>query len=184
MLHERLSQICHANQGVHSSSDRLHEIGTHNKGIRSTYLCHPKDISAMFSEHAKFTKNMVGEEVAKSLAKFSQNSKYRPSTFTNIHPTAPSSSSTPSTSVTQPPYGIPLNYFCGQTPPTQNTSMTLYTPEPVPISTIPPTSAILGQASVVPPFAPTGTGGNTAIGVRYVAPHAPHAPPPPHRPFE
>jgi hypothetical protein len=37
-----------------------------------------EDISAMFSEHAKFTRDMVGEEVTKGLTKFSQNSKYHP----------------------------------------------------------------------------------------------------------
>jgi hypothetical protein len=131
----------------------------------------------MFSKHVKFTRNMVGDEVAKGLAKFSQNSKYQPSTFGTTNPTTPSSSATPSTSATQPPYGMPLNYFGGQTPQSQNTSMTLYMSEPIPISTIPPTSVIPGQASVVPPFAPLGTGRNTATGIRYVAPHAPHAPP-------
>jgi hypothetical protein len=38
----------------------------------------PEDVSAMFFEHVKFTRNMVGEEIAKGLAKFSQNSKYQP----------------------------------------------------------------------------------------------------------
>jgi hypothetical protein len=55
--------------------------------------------------------------------------------------------------------------------------MTLYTPEPVPIYSIPPTSAIPGQASVVPPFAPLDADSNNASGVRYATPHAPHEPP-------
>jgi hypothetical protein len=43
---------------------------------------------------------MVWEEIAKGLAKFSQNSKYQPTTIATTHPTAPSSLATPSTSVT------------------------------------------------------------------------------------
>jgi hypothetical protein len=30
----------------------------------------------MFSKHVKFARNMVGEQIAKGLNKFSQNSKY------------------------------------------------------------------------------------------------------------
>jgi hypothetical protein len=127
----------------------------------------------MFSEHVKFTRNMVGEEIAKCLAKFSQNSKYQPATFATTHSTAPSSSVTPSTSATPPTYGMSLNYFRGQTLPVHNTSMTLYTPEPVPISTIPPTSTIPGLVNFMPPLASTGAGGNAAGGVRYTTPHAP-----------
>jgi hypothetical protein len=104
----------------------------------------PEDVSAMFSEHVKFTRNMVGEEIAKGLAKFSQNSKYQPTTVATAHPTTLSSSATPSTSATQPLYGMPLNYFGGQTPLAYNTSMTLYTLEPVPISSTPPTLVIPG----------------------------------------
>jgi hypothetical protein len=122
---------------------------------------------------------MVGDEVDKGLTRFSQNSKYQPTTFTTAHPMTPGSSATPSTSVTQPPYGMPLNYLGGQTPPAHNTSTTLYTSEPVPVSSIPPTSAIPDQANFVPPFAPMSAGSNTAAtGVRYAAPQAPHAPPP------
>jgi hypothetical protein len=127
----------------------------------------------MFSEHVKFTRNMVGEEIAKCLAKFSQNSKYQPATFATTYSTTPSSSVTPSTSTIPPPYGMPLNYFSGQTLPVHNTSMPLYTPEPVPISTILPTSAIPGQANFMPPLASTGVGGNAAGGVQYTTPHAP-----------
>jgi hypothetical protein len=71
---------------------------------------------------------MVEEEIAKGLTKFSQNSKYQPATFVTTHPKAPSSSTTPNTSATPPPYGMPLNYFSGQTPLVHSTSMTLYTP--------------------------------------------------------
>jgi hypothetical protein len=83
-------------------------------------LSHPstsvtyKDVSAMFSEHDKLTRNMVGDEVAKGLAKFSQNSKNQPTTFATTYPMTPSSSATPNTSVTQPPYGMLLNYFGGK----------------------------------------------------------------------
>jgi hypothetical protein len=140
----------------------------------------PEDVFNMFSEHVKFTRNMVGEEIAKGLAKFSQNSIYQPTTISTTHLTTPSSSATPSTSMTQPPYGLPLNYFDGQTPPAHNTSMTLYTSEFVPISTIPPTSAIPGTASFVPPLAPTGASSNTTAEIRYVAPHAPQPPPTDH----
>jgi hypothetical protein len=121
---------------------------------------------------------MVRDEVGKGLAKFSQKSEFQSTSFATTYPTTPSSSATPSTSTTQPPYGMPLNYFSEQTPPTHNTTMTFYTPELVPISCIPPTSAIPGQATIVPPIAPTGADHNTATGVRYAAPHAPHAPPP------
>jgi hypothetical protein len=52
------------------------------KEVHTTKVLHPpttvtpEDVSAMFSEHVKLTRNMVGDEVAKGLAKFSQNSKY------------------------------------------------------------------------------------------------------------
>jgi predicted small metal-binding protein len=133
----------------------------------------PEDVSAMFFEHVKFTRNMVGEELAKGLAQFSQNSKYQPTTFATTHPSSPSSSATPSTSVTQLAFGMPLNYFSEQTPLTHNASMTLYTPKPVPISSIPPTLAIPGHASIMPRIAPMGAGSNNATRVRYAAPHAP-----------
>jgi hypothetical protein len=120
---------------------------------------------------------MVGEEIVKGLAKFSQNSKYQPTTIATAHLTMPSSSTTPSTSVTQPPYDMPLNYIGGQTPPAHNTSMTLYTPEPIPISTITPMSAIPGTASFMPPLAPMSASNNTTAGVRYAAPHASQPPP-------
>jgi hypothetical protein len=55
--------------------------------------------------------------------------------------------------------------------------MTLYTPEPVPISTIPPTSVIPGTTSFVPPLAPTGAVSNSTTEFRYVTPQAPQAPP-------
>jgi hypothetical protein len=87
----------------------------------------------------------------------------------------PTSSATPSTSATSPMYGMPLNYFSGQTPPVHNTSMT-DTIEPVPISTIPPTSAIPSQANLVPSLASTGAGGNAATGVWYTAPHVTQPP--------
>jgi hypothetical protein len=157
------------------------------KEVHTVHLSHPstsvtpEDVCTMFSEHVRFTRNMVGEEIAKGLTKFSQNSKYQPATFATTHPTAPSSSATPSTSATPPPYGMSLNYFSEQTPPVHNTTMTIYTVEPVPISTIPPTSVIPGQANIVPPLASTGVRGNAAAGVRYTAPHVPQ---PPHQSFK
>jgi hypothetical protein len=51
--------------------------------------------------------------------------------------------------------------------------MTLYTPEPIPISSIPPTLAIPGQASIMSPIVPMGADSNTATGVRHAPPHAP-----------
>jgi hypothetical protein len=63
---------------------------------------------------------MVGEEIAKGLAQFSQNLKYQHTTIATTHPTL----ATPSTSATQPLYGMPLNYFGGQTPSAHNTSDT------------------------------------------------------------
>jgi hypothetical protein len=155
------------------STEEVHAVKVSHQYTSIT----PEDVFAMFFEYAKLTRNMVGDEVAKGLAKFSQNSKYQPTTFATTHPMAPSPSVTPSTSVTQPPYGMPLNYFSGQIPPAHKTAMTLYTPEPIPISSIPPTSAIPGQASIVPPIVPTGAGSNTTTEIRYAAPHAPQATP-------
>jgi hypothetical protein len=54
--------------------------------------------------------------------------------------------------------------------------MTLHAPEPVPISSILPTSVIPNQTSIVPPLTSTGAGSNTTAGVRYIVPHAPQAP--------
>jgi hypothetical protein len=71
---------------------------------------------------------------------------------------------------------MPLNYIGGKTPPAHNTSMTLYTPKPIPTSTILPTSAIPGTANFVPPLTPVSTGRNTTVGVRYATPHAPQPP--------
>jgi hypothetical protein len=102
------------------------------KVVHRAKVSHPstsvtlKDVSAMFFEHVELTRNMVGDEVTKSLAKFSQNSKYQPTTFATTHPMAPNPSATPSTSVTQPPYGMLLNYFSGQTPLAHKTAMTLH----------------------------------------------------------
>jgi hypothetical protein len=106
------------------------------------------------------------------LAKFSHNSKNQPTTVATAHLMTPSSSATPSTSVTQPPYGMPLNYFGGQTPPAHNTSMTLYKLEPVPISTILPMLAIPSTASFVAPLVSASASSSTTTGVRYAAPHA------------
>jgi hypothetical protein len=145
--------------------DSAKEVHTAKVSNPSTIVT-SEDVFAMFSEYDKFTRNMVGEEIAKCLAKFSQNSKYQPTTCATTHPTSPSSSATPSTSMTQLSYSILLNYFSRQTPPARDTSMTLYTSEPVPISSIPPTLAIPDQASIMPPIAPTGAGSNTTTGVR------------------
>jgi hypothetical protein len=72
--------------------------------------------------------------------------------------------------MTQLSYGMPLNYFGGQTSLAHKTSITLYMPEIIPISTIPTTSAIPHTASFTQPLAPISTGSNTTVGVRYVAP--------------
>jgi hypothetical protein len=55
--------------------------------------------------------------------------------------------------------------------------MTLYTPEPVPISSIPLALAIPSHTSIMQPLAPTGASSNTIARVRYTTPHAPQAPP-------
>jgi hypothetical protein len=60
--------------------DSTKEVHTAKVSHPSTSVT-PEDVSAMFSEHVKLTRNMVGDEVAKGLAKFSQNSKYHPTTF-------------------------------------------------------------------------------------------------------
>jgi predicted ATPase len=101
---------CHANQGACSSSDQLCKRGTHSKGIASVYLSYPRGCLRYVFQACKLTRNIVGDEVAKVLAKFSQNSKYQPTTFATTHPTTPSSSVTPSTSATRPSYGMPLNH--------------------------------------------------------------------------
>jgi hypothetical protein len=173
---DRRGSITQIKEHVLSPIDSMKEVHTTQVSHPSTSL-NPKDVSAMFFEHVKFTRNMMGEEIAKGLATFSQNSKYQPATFATTHPTVPSSSATPSTSVTPPPYDMPLNYFSGQMPPVHNTSMTLYTSEPVPISTIPPTSVVPSQANFVPPLESTGAGGNASVRVRYIAPHATTTPP-------
>jgi hypothetical protein len=134
----------------------------------------------MFSEHAKFTMKMIREEITNWLAKFLNNSKYQPTTVATAYLTTPSASATPSTSMTQPLYGMPLNYFGGQIPPAHNTFMTLYTAEPIPISTILPTSAIPAMASLVPPLAPMSSGSNTTARGRYAAPHTLQPPPADH----
>jgi hypothetical protein len=162
-MHELLA--CYAND--HRSS--IMQIKEHVLPL----IDYAKEVHTAKVSHVKFTRNMVGEEIAKGLAKFSQNSKYQPTIVATVHLMTPSSSATPSTSATQPPYGMPLNYFGGQTPPAHNTSMMLYTPEPVPISTIPPTSAMPGTVSFVPPLSPVSTSSNTTVGVRYTTPHAP-----------
>jgi hypothetical protein len=171
------SSVTQIKQPILPSIDSMKEVHT-VKVLNSSTPITPKDMSAMFSEHTKFTRKMVGDKVAKVLAKIPQNSKYQPATAATTHSTMPSSSATRSTSVMQPLYGMLLNYFGGQTPLAHNTSMTHYTPELVPISSIPPTLAIPGQARVVPPFAPMSACSSKDTRVRYVAPHTPHPPPP------
>jgi hypothetical protein len=176
---DRRGSITQIKEPILPPIDPAKEVHTAKVSHPSTFAT-PKDVSAMLSEHVKFIRNMVGEEIAKWLSKFLQNYKYQPTTVATAHLTTPSSSATPSTSVTQPPYDMPLNYFGGQTPPAHNTSMMLYTPVPVPISTIPPTLAILDMASFVPPLTSAGAGSNTTTGIRYAAPHAPQPPPTDH----
>jgi hypothetical protein len=55
--------------------DSMKEVHTAKVSHPSTSIT-PEDVFAMFSEHVKFTRNMVGEEIAKGLAKFLQNFKY------------------------------------------------------------------------------------------------------------
>jgi hypothetical protein len=50
--------------------DSAKEVHTAKVSHPSTSVT-PKVVSFMFFEHVKFTKNMVGEEIAKGLAKFS-----------------------------------------------------------------------------------------------------------------
>jgi hypothetical protein len=173
---DRGGSITQIKESVLPPIDSTKEVHTAKVSYPSTAIT-LENVSVMFSEHVKLTRNMVGDKVAKGLTKFSQNSKYQPTAFATTHPTTPSPSATPSTSVTQPPYGMSLNYFSEQTPPAHKTAMTPYTPEPIPISSIPPTLAIPGQASTVPPIVAMGPGSNTATGVRHAAPHASHAPP-------
>jgi hypothetical protein len=174
---DRRGSITQIKEPILPPIDYTKEVHTTKVSHLSTFVT-PEDVSTMFFEHVKFTRNMVGEDIAKWLAKFSHNSKYQPTTVTTAHLTTPSSSATPSTSAAQPPYVMPLNDFGGQTPPAHNTSMMLYTPKPIPISTILPTSAIPGQTGSVPPLSSTGAGGNAAARVRYTTPHAPQPPPP------
>jgi hypothetical protein len=177
MLCERSSWLHHANQGAHSYPiDYTKEVHAAKVSHPSTSVT-PEDLSAMFFEHVKFTRNILGEEIAKGLAKFSHNSKYQPTIVATAHLMTSSSSATPGTSATQPSYGMPLNYFGRQTLLAHNTSMTLYMPEPIPISTILPTSAMPGTASFMPSLAPVSTSSNTTAGVRYAAPHAPQPTP-------
>jgi hypothetical protein len=110
---DRRSSITQIREPVPPLIDSTKEVHIAKVSHPSTSVT-PEDVSAMFSEHVKLTRNMVGDEVANGLAKFSQNSKYQPTTFATTHPMAPSPSTTPSTSVTQSPYGMPLNYFSGK----------------------------------------------------------------------
>jgi DNA polymerase elongation subunit (family B) len=50
--------------------DSTKEVHT-AKVLHSSTSVTPEDVSAIFSDHIKFTRNMVGEEIAKSLANFS-----------------------------------------------------------------------------------------------------------------
>jgi hypothetical protein len=125
-MKDRRGSVTQIKKPILPPIDSTKEVHTAQVSHPSTFVS-PEDVSAMFFKHVKLTRNMVGDEVAKDLTRFSQNSKYQPTTFTTAHPTIPSSSATPSTSVTQTPYGMPLNYLGGQTPPTHNTSMTLFT---------------------------------------------------------
>jgi hypothetical protein len=59
--------------------DYAKEVHTAKVSHPSTSVT-PQDVSAMFFEHVKFTRNMVGEEIGKWLAKFLQNSKFQPTT--------------------------------------------------------------------------------------------------------
>jgi hypothetical protein len=171
---DRRGSITQIKEPVLPPIDPAKEVHTAKVSHPSTFVT-PKDVSTMLFEHVKFIRNIVGEEIDKWLSKFLQNCKYQPTTVATAHLMTPSSSATPSTSVTQPPYDMPLNYFGGQTPPAHNTSMMLYTLVLVPISTIPPTLAILDMASFVPPLTSAGAGSNTTTGIRYAAPQ----PPPP-----
>jgi hypothetical protein len=180
---DRRGSITQIKELVLPPIDHMKEVHT-GKVLHSSTSITPEDVSTVFSKHVKFTRNMVGEEIAKGLAKFSQNSKYQPPTFAISHRTALSSLAAPSTSASQPPYSMPLNYFCGQTPLAHTTSMTLYMPEPIPISTISPTSATPDTTSFVPPHVPTGAAGNSATGFRYAAPQAPQTPPISHRIYQ
>jgi phage anti-repressor protein len=107
---DRRSSIMQIKEHILSLIDYAKEVHTTKVSHPSTSIT-PEDVSAMFSKHIKLTRNMVRDEVSKGLAKFSQDSKYQPTTFATTHPTSPSPSATPSTSVTQLPYGMPLNYF-------------------------------------------------------------------------
>jgi hypothetical protein len=51
--------------------DSAKEVHTAKVPHTSTSIT-PEDVSAMFFEHVKFTRNMVGEEIAKGFAKFSR----------------------------------------------------------------------------------------------------------------
>jgi hypothetical protein len=158
---DRHGSITQIKESVLPPIDHMKEVHT-GKVLHSSTSITPEDVSTVFS----------------------QNSKYQPSTFAISHRTALSSLAAPSTSASQPPYSMPLNYFCGQTPLAHTTSMTLYMPEPIPISAISPTSATPDTTSFVPPHVPTGAAGNSATGFRYAAPQAPQTPPISHRIYQ
>jgi hypothetical protein len=72
---DRRYSITQIKEPIHPPVDSTKEVHTTKVLHPSTFVT-PKDVSAMFSEHVKFTRNMVGEEIAKDLAKFSQNCYY------------------------------------------------------------------------------------------------------------
>jgi hypothetical protein len=70
--HSSITQIKEPILPLINPAEEVHTIKVSHPSTSVT----PEDVSAMFSEHVKFTRNMVGEEIAKGLTMFSQNSKY------------------------------------------------------------------------------------------------------------
>jgi hypothetical protein len=173
---DRCGSITQIKELVLPSIDYIREVHTVNVSHPSTYIT-SEDVSAIFSEHVKFTRNMEGEEIATGLVSFHKILNTSPQPLL-LHILRLLVHRLHLAHRRHHVVRMPLSYFSEQTPPAHNTSMTLYTPEPVPISTIPPTSARPGQVSFVPPLMSVGAGGNAATEVRYTTPHAPQPPPP------
>ena len=123
-------------------TNKVHTAKVQNSSATVT----PEEMSAMFSDYMKLAKNMVDEQVASELTKFSRNSKYAyvPESGTS---TPPVSSAAPDASAAQPLYGMPTGFYAGQTPPPRdlfsrpNTDMVTYSAQPTPINVAYPSSA-------------------------------------------
>lgn len=77
-----------------------------------------EDVSNKFNDFVKNTQNDISYQINEGFAKLLRNMNVA-STSAAIPVNAQSSSASPTLPVENPQYGMPLNYFNGQTPPAQ-----------------------------------------------------------------